>query len=140
MTSPAGPGSQTAVRAIRPPAVGLGCALVVLAAVVNLSIAALVGVQASSTSLPVQPGFVVALVMITVLYSAALIVLAVLLVRGRVWARAALLAVSALSLLTLFAPNALNLIVTIVLVVAVLVLHNRSVSAWVRALRGRAPA
>lgn len=140
MTSEAGSDARASVRALRPAAVALGCALVLLAAVVNLGIAVLVGVQASSTSLPVQPGFVVALIVITVLYSAALIVLAVLLVRGRVWARAALLAVSALSLLTLFAPNALNLIVTIVLVVAVLVLHNRSASAWVRALRGRAPA
>ena len=47
---------------------------------------------------------------------------------------------SALALLTLFAPNALNLGVIVLLLATCVLVYRRPVGTWVRTLQGRTPA
>lgn len=122
----------------RPALVDVGVGFVVAAAAMNLVIAIVLVQQVVVTASRVNPVVLVAVLAITVLYAAGLVVLGMLLRSGRVWARAALLSLTSLSLLTLFALNALNLVVIVLLVVADVLLYRPPVSAWVRVSRGLA--
>ena len=123
----------------RPRLVGVGVGLVIAAAAVNVAIGVLLAITSAANPVAVQPGLLAVVVVVSVVYSAAIVILAVLFYRGVMWARGALLAVSALSLLTLFAPNALNLIVTALLIASTFVLQRRPVGEWVRASKGLLP-
>ena len=65
------------------------------------------------------------MVAISALYAAAVAVFALLFRSGKPWARTALMSVSALALLTLFAPNALNLGVIVLLLATCVLVYRR---------------
>lgn len=140
VTSPQPTSTPYAAVRRRPLALEVAVGLVVLAALVNTYIGVLVAVQAPAAPSPVSAPLVVLVVAICVLYAAALVVFVLLLRAGRTGARAVLVSVSTLALLTLFALNALNLLVIVLLLAADVLLYRRSVSTWIRRVRGLSPA
>ncbi|WP_375401379.1 hypothetical protein [uncultured Amnibacterium sp.] len=124
----------------RPRLVDAALVLTCAAAVLNVVIGVLVAVQASRTPTVVSSPLVAVVVAISVLYAVGLVVLALVVRSGRAWGRAAFVSVTALSLLAVFALNALNLAVLLLLLLADVLLYRRSVTAWVRVSRGLQPA
>lgn len=114
--------------------------LVLAAAAVNAGIGVLVAIEAARSRVAVPAGLVVAVVAISVVYGAALVTAVLVLRRGTPWGRSAVLALSSLSLLALFALNVYNLAVILLLVSADVLLYRPPVSEWVRGLRGLSQA
>lgn len=131
----------------RPRLVTAGIALVIAAAVVNAAIGVFFVTQAVQPAIRTAQGDIevtagaaaglTALAVIAAVYSAVLVVLALQLGRGRLWARPALLATSAVSLFPLVVSVSVpGILVTLLLIVADVLLYRPAVTRWQRALRG----
>lgn len=131
----------------RPVLVTAGIVLVIAAAVVNVAIGVFFATQALRPSIPTAQGDIAVtsgaatglavLAAIAVVYSAVLVVLALQLGRGRLWARPALLATSAVSLFPLVVSVSVpGILVTLLLIVADVLLYRPVVTRWQRTLRG----